>query len=371
MALTDETSGGTATVMPVQPLYGGGYPIMNGGGFGNGFGGLFGQDGAWLILLLLLCSGGWGGLGGFGMGGMMWPMMMGGMGAGFGLDYLYPWLNNSQHISDGFRDQQLNTSVQGIQNAVTSGFGDVQLGIAGVNQNISTTGAGIQNALCNGFAGVNQNVSNIGAGINLGMANGFAGVNQAIASTAAQGEISANSRHSALTGQLFNSEINALNRSFAEQTANAQGFNGLQSQLAQCCCDNRLDSCQTRNTIQAEGASSRYEAANNTRDIITNATANTQAILDKLCQLELDGVKGQLAQAQRENVGLQNALNMASFRESQANQNALFAQGMNAEVDALYNRLKNCPVNTVPVYGNQPIFTCPNNGYNGCGCGAA
>jgi hypothetical protein len=41
---------------------------------------------------------------------------------------------------------------------------------------------------------------------------------------------------------------------------------------------------------------------------------------------------------------------------------------MNAEVDALYNRLKNCPVGTTPVYGNQPIFTC---GGTGCGCGVA
>lgn len=366
MALSDENNGGGLTAtMPVAPM---GYPVMGGynGGMGNGFGNMFGGDFSWILLLLLICNGGWGGLGGFGMGGMMWPMMMGGMGAGFGLDYLYPWLNNSQHISDGFRDQQLNTAVQGIQNAVTSGFGDVQLGIAGVNQNISTTGAGIQNALCNGFAGVNQNVSNIGAGINLGMANGFAGVNSAIANTAAQGEIAANGRHSALTNQLFNGEINALNRSFAEQTANQQGFNGVQAQLAQGYADNRLDSCQTRNTIQAEGASGRYEAVQNTRDIIDSQTRGTQAILDKLCALELDGVKEQLAAAQRENVGLQNALNMANLAASQAAQTATFQQGMNNEVDALYNRLKNCPVPCTPVYGNTPIFTC-NGGCGGTG----
>lgn len=358
MAL-DDTNGSVQAVMPVAPT-GGGYsypamPMMNGGGFGNGF---FGGDSAWLLLLILLCGGGWGGLGGFGMGGMMWPMMAGGMGAGFGLDYLYPWLNNSQHISDGFRDQQLNTAVQGLQSAVTSGFGDVQLGIAGVNQNVSNVGAGIQQSLCNGFSGVN-----------LGMANGFAGVNQAIANSAAQGEIAANSRHSALTGQLFNSEINALNRSFAEQTANAQGFNGLQSQLAQCCCDNRLDSCQTRNTIQAEGASSRYEAANNTRDIITAQTASTQAILDKLCQLELDGVKGQLAQAQRENVALQNAVNMATMQASQVAQTAELRAAQATTANQLVSELRSCPIPAQPVYGNQPIFSCPQNAYNGCGCG--
>ena len=60
---------------------------------------------------------------------------------------------------------------------------------------------------------------------------------------------------------------------------------------------------------------------------------------------------------------------MATLRESQTAQNAFIAQGLTNEVDALYNRLSNCPVPSVPVYGRQPIFTCQNNGC-GCGCGA-
>jgi hypothetical protein len=74
------------------------------------------------------------------------PWMMGGMN-GFGLDYLYPWLNNSQHISDGFRDQYLNTQIGDLRTDVNRGFGDVQLGIAGVNQNICQTGNGITAAI--------------------------------------------------------------------------------------------------------------------------------------------------------------------------------------------------------------------------------
>ena len=104
----------------------------------------------------------------------------------------------------------------------------------------------------------------------------------------------------------------------------------------------------------------------NTRDIIDSQTRGTQAILDKLCALELDGVKAQLAQAERENVGLQNQLNMATLRESQTAQNAFISQGFTNEIDALYNRLSNCPVPSVPVYGRQNIFTC---GDNNCGCG--
>ena len=84
----------------------------------------------------------------------------------------------------------------------------------------------------------------------------------------------------------------------------------------------------------------------------------------------MTNVKNQLAQAQRENVGLQNQLNMAALRESQTAQNAFISQGFANEVDQLYNRLNNCPVPTTPVYGRTPIFTCNNNSC-GCGCGGS
>lgn len=301
MALTDE---GMGTTMLVQP--------SGGINYGNMGGGIFGNDGLWLLLVLLL-GGGWGGLGGFGMGG--YGAMMGmGMMDGFGL---YPWLNNSQNINDGFRDQQLATQVNGIQNAITSGF-----------------------------AGVNQNVSNGFANTNLGMCQGFNGVNNSIFGA-----------QTAISQQLNANEMASLNRSFAEQSANQQGFNGVQSGIADLRYTTAKESCDTRT-----------QAAMNTRDIIDAIKGGDQMIYDKLCALELDGVKTQLAQAQRENVGLQNQLNMANFNASQTAQNAFFADGLNREVDALYNRLKNCPVNTVPVYGNQPIFTCPQSA-NTCGCG--
>jgi hypothetical protein len=257
------------------------------------------------------------------MGGMLGAGMMGGM---RGMDYLYPWLNNSQNINDGFRDQQLSTQINGIQNAVTSGFGDVQT------------------ALCGGFAGVNQNVSQGFANTNLGMCQGFNGVNTAI-----------NGAQTAVTQQLYNNEIASLNRSFAEQTANAQGFNGVQAGIA-----------DLRYTEATENCATRTASAQNTRDIIESQTRGTQAILDKLCALELDGVKNQLAQAQRDNFSLQNAVNMATMRESQTAQTAQILAGQAAEIDGVYNRLKNCPVPSMPVYGNTPIFTC--NG-NSCPCG--
>ena len=274
-----ESNGGTGMIMPVAPT--------GGTGFGNGFGG----DGGWWILLLFILLGGWNN--------------NNGNGYGAGAGGLYPWMNQSNQINDGFRDQMINGNITGIQNAVTSGFGDVQT------------------ALCSGFAGVNAGIAN----------------------AAAQAEISANAR----------------------QMADMQQNFALQSQLAQCCCDNRAATADLKYTVATENCADRTAAMQNTRDIIESNTRNTQAILDKLCQLELDGVKGQLAQAQRENVGLQNQLNMAALRESQTAQNAFIQQGFSNEVDQLYNRLNSCPVPTTPVYGRTPIFTCGNQ--NGCGCG--
>ena len=277
---------GNTMVMPVAPAYGGG------SGFGGGFGG---DSWGWIILLLLLCGGGMWGMGGY--GGMMGMGMMDGFG-------LYPWLNNSQNINDGFRDQMLNTSVSSIQNSITSGFGDVQT------------------ALCGGFAGVNASI---------------------------------NGAQNALSQQMYSNEIAGLERSFAAQTANTAGLTNLSSQLATCCCENRASTNDLKFTVANEASTTR--AAN---------SANTQAILDKLCQLELDGVKAQVEAKNDRILELQSQLNMASLRESQTAQNAFIAQGLNNEVDALYNRLANCPVPSTPVYGRTPIFTC--NGNSGCGC---
>ena len=286
MALTDESMNSNM-VMPVAPMMGG-----NNGGFGFGDG-----NGWWfLILFFLLCgNNGWGG--GFG----------GGFDGG-----LYPWMNQSNQINGGFRDQMISTQLQGIQNSVTSGFGDTALGIAGINQNICQTGNGI-----------------------IGAVNGA---------------------QNAITAQMYANQIADMQQSFSAQTAMMQGFNGVQTGLADAKYVEATEACATRNA-----------SAQNTRDIIDSQTRGTQAILDKLCALELDGVKGQLAQAQRENVALQNAVNMATMQASQTAQTAQILAGQAAEIDGVYNRLKNCPVPSMPVYGNTPIFTC--NGGNGCGCG--
>lgn len=298
-----ENGNGTDTTMLVQPAGFGGY----GGGFGGGFGG-FGGDWAWILLLLLIGGNGWG-MGGFG-GGMMWPMMMGGMEGGFGL---YPWLNNSQHISDGFRDQQLNSQIGDLRTDVNRGFGDVQLGIAGVNQNVCQTGNNITGAVRDGFYGA---------------------------------------------------EIAAGNR----QMANMQQLFGVQSSLQQCCCDNKAGLESLRYTVATENCADRTAAAENTRDIIDSQTRGTQAILDKLCQLELDGYKQQL-ESKNDQIGqLRSQLQYANMQASQVDQTAQLRANQTTVANQLVTELRSCPIPAQPVYGNQPIFQCQPN-YNGCGCG--
>ena len=278
MALTDENGSGFNVNMPVVPAYGGGYGGQGGFGFG-------GDSLLWVILILCL-GGGWGGFGGFGMGGMF--------GAGmFGMDMLYPWLNNSQNINDGFRDQQLSTQVNGIQNAITSGFGDVQLGIAGVNQNICQTGNGIVSAV-----------------------------------TGAQ---------NAIAQQLYTNQISDLERSFAAQTASTQGMNAIQSQLANCCCENRAATADLKYTVATEACADRAAIASALRDVIDATQTQTQTILDKMCQQEIDNLKAQ-------NLALQNQVNMQAFAANQTAQTAALVADNTAQTQYIVNRIAPYPI---------------------------
>jgi hypothetical protein len=214
----------------------------------------------WIIILFLFAmfNGGWGG-------------NNGGSG-GYGL---YPWLNQSNQVNDGFQNQLLNDNITSIREGVF----------------------GLQNQLCNGFA---------------------------------QAEIAENSRQMANMNQMFS----------------------LQSQLAQCCCDNRLATCQTQNLVQSEGAATRLAIQN-----------QTQAIIDKLCQLELDNLK-------QDNANLRTQLNMANLAASQTAQTAELRQSQATVANQLLSEMRSCPIPAQPVYGSQPIFTCSGNNYGGCGCGA-
>lgn len=275
-------------------------------GGNGGFGNGFGGDWAWIILLLLL---GWGNNGWGGNGGF---------GGGFGQEY--PWLANGQqnimtNTNNGFRDQMINDSITSVRDGIHS----------------------LQTQLCNCCGDVQMS-----------LANGFAGVEQG-----------ANAR-----------QIANMQQAFAAQTAVTAGMNDLAMGLQNCCCENRAGIADLKYTVATENCADRTQAMQNTRDIIDSQTRGTQAIIDKLCQLELDGVKAQVEAKNDRIAELQTQLNMANLAASQVAQNAFIQQGFSNEVDALYNRLNSCPVPTTPVYGRTPIFTCNQNSGCGCGCGS-
>lgn len=219
---------------------------------------------------------GGGGFGGFG-GDWGWIILLllfagGGWGGGFGGGYGnmmlgmdFPWLLNGQN---------------GINNNVSGGFRDAMLndGITSIRDGLSSLSA----QLCNSFAGVEQ---------------------------------SANARQMA-----------DMNQRFAMQTAMNQGFNSIQGQISQCCCDNRLATCQTQNIVQSEGAATRLAIQN-----------QTQQIIDKMCQQEIDALKAQ-------NLELQNRVNMQSMEARLVSQTAALVADNTAQTQYLVNRISPYPI---------------------------
>ena len=107
-----------------------------------------------------------------------------------------------------------------------------------------------------------------------------------------------------ITAQLNSNMINGMQNTFGAQTAVTEGLTDIRAQLAQCCCDNRLATVQTQNVVQAEGAATRLAIQN-----------QTQQILDKMCQQEIDALKAS-------NLALQNQVNMLNLAASQTAQTA-------------------------------------------------
>ena len=291
----------TGYAYPAPPVYYGG---NNGGGMG------FGNDWGSLIILFLL----------FGMFGN-------GFGGGFGGGYGnsdFQWLWNGQNginanIANGFQNAQLSDSVTSVRD-----------GISGLSTQMCGATGDIQMSLCNGFNGVTAAVNGINNSVN--------GVNASISNA-----------QNAITQQMYTNQISDLERSFAAQTANTQGLTALQAQLAQCCCDNRAATQDVKFTLAQEACATR-----------ANSTANTQAILDKLCQLELDGYK-------RDNDNLRSQLQFANMQASQTAQTAELRAAQATTANQLVAELRSCPIPAQPVYGNTPIFTCAQN-VAGCGC---
>jgi len=179
---------------------------------------------------------------------------------------------------------------------------------------------GISNGLCDGFYAMNNS-----------MLTGFNGINTNIMQT----------------GYGIQQAINA------DTVANMQNTNALQSQLADCCCQNREAISQVRFDMAQDTCALQNTMNNNTRDIIDSQQAGTRAILDFL-------TNDKIATLQAENNDLRRAA-------SQDRQNALLTTTMAAQTNQIIDAVRPTPVPSFPasnLYGYA--YGCGCN--TGCGC---
>ena len=194
-----------------------------------------------------------------------------------------------------------------------------------------------------GLSGIQSSVTNGFVDTAAALCNGFAGVNASIANGFAQAEIANNAR----------------------QIADMQTNFGLQSQLAQCCCDNRLASADLKAdlkyTIATENCADRTALADGLRDVLESQSAGVQRILDQMCNDKIDAKNERIADLERQ-------LTMANLAASQSAQTAQILANNDAQTNALEQYLAPVPR---PAYIVQNPNGCGCNSINSCGCGCA
>lgn len=191
---------------------------------------------------------------------------------------------------------------------------------------------GVSQGLCDGFYSQNTNLLTGLNGVNTTLMQGFHGVDNAV-----------------------------CNLGYQTQA----GFNSLSNQLASCCCETQRAIDGVNYNMATNTCAIQTSMANNTRDIIDSQNAGVRAILDKMCQQELDALRS-------ENQNLKLAA-------SQANQNATIGAMISASEATILRRTgAECPtaayVVQPPTPVNFPTNGCGqfagwgNNGWGGNGC---
>ena len=212
---------------------------------------------------------------------------------------------------------------------------------------------GFNNGFDNGYAWLSNGQKEIMTNTNNGfdtlhLSNQLDTVNSGIYSLSNQLCNCCADMNSTVSNGFYNAEVSACNR----QMANMNQLFGLSTQVSNASADNRLGIQDLKSTVISENCSDREVLRQIGQDILVSQTANTQKIIDEIFRDRLDEKDDKIAELNRQ-------LQMADLRASQIQQTANI-------VDMTYSRLRDCPIDTTPIYGRQPIFTCPNNG---CGCG--
>ena len=158
-----------------------------------------------------------------------------------------------------------------------------------------------------------------------------------------------------------NAQTNLLQTLAMNQAATMQSFNDIGASFQNCCCNQQLATADVKYLIANEAAATR-----------ANTDAKVQAVMDKLCQLEMDGIKqnyeNRISGMQNEIDSLRSTINTSDRLASQNAQTAQILADNAAQTVALERYLAPTPVPAYPAsqmnYCNMPNFGCS------CSCGA-
>jgi alanyl-tRNA synthetase len=188
----------------------------------------------------------------------------------------------------------------------------------------------------------------------------------AIQAGQADAALAAANQTTTLLGTLATMQNQNCSDRFNTITTLDNGHNAIMQQMAsyemarqQCCCDNKAAIADLKYTIATEACADRNVVSNGVRDIIQNQNSNTQAILDKLCQQEIEAKNDTIAQlrSQLNNSNMVNSI--AQVTADNARQTAQLIGDNAAQTQNLLSQLRT----PSPV----PAYVVPNP--NGCNCG--
>ena len=161
--------------------------------------------------------------------------------------------------------------------------------------------------------------------------------------------------NSAVTSGFANAETAAN----ARQIADMQNSFALQTQFANCCCENRLATANLASDIAREACADRQAVSDALASVLNTMNNGIQSIKDQMCQDKIDAKNEQIA-------NLRQQMNMMQLTASQNAQTQALIANNDLQTAALEQYLAPTPR---PAYVVQNPNCCPQNFGCGCGCG--
>lgn len=194
-----------------------------------------------------------------------------------------------------------------------------------------------------------------------GWGNGFGGGNTAVLGGDVQRGFDQQAVISGINGlsnNLCNGKTDILLGMNANQAAVTAGMNTLAMGLQNCCCENRAAVADLKYTVATEACADRAAVNDALRDVLTANNANTQRILDQMCQDKIDAKNELIA-------NLRQQMAMMQLNASQSAQTQALIANNELQTSALEQYLAPTPR---PAYVVQNPNCCQYQN-NGCGCG--